>query len=318
MAMSAAFPHYTIPMEAWAPALSLNGVRPTRKSARATLALLAPSPTSTSSPKNPSSRITCTAAAGAQSMPVPVSAASCSPLLLSLPPHEGHKTSKHAQHGAFRVGTPASTTAATTNTVWFPYPIQSVPAPPPSSTFATDHDVTYLDSKDSSLSKTYQSPLQDPPSTPAASDTQHKGAGEEADKDDSTSSVNQAPATIHSSTAAAEATVPSFACHVAEAEILLSLTHTDEITNVRFPGSTTLGEAVAKWAQQTSTAVSTILLRHASDEEYLSDEYWWTPLGQIRLVADGVLRLDVTVNLPNLVRSVTQCVLHDSANSETQ
>ena len=83
------------------------------------------------------------------------------------------------------------------------------------------------------------------------------------------------------------------------------LDHPDGICTERFPASATLGEAVTQWAQQTGTPLNAIKLRHASDEEYLSDDHWWSPLGQLRLVADGVLLLEVTVNTLNLVRPAT-------------
>ncbi|KAL3134665.1 hypothetical protein ABBQ32_007673 [Trebouxia sp. C0010 RCD-2024] len=156
---------------------------------------------------------------------------------------------------------------------------------------------THLSDKHSSPSKC-QSPLPITPCNPApilAAST-HMGPGGQPDKGNTTSSALISPATTHSSAAAAEASTPTSACLASNADILVMLAYKGWIATQHFPPTTALGEVVSQWAQQTSTAVNIIKLRHASDEEYLSDDYWWSPLGQIRLVADRVLLLEVIVD----------------------
>lgn len=235
---------------------------------------------------------------------MPASTANHGPQVLNPPAHEGQVTAGQGQHEAPRVDTPYPfATAATPNTVCSPTPPMLEPALGPSSTPASLQGMTHLSNKDSSLSKC-QTPLQVPPCTPApflaAPGTHHEPEGER-DEGNTTSSALIGPATTHSSTAAADASTPTSACLAGSAEVLVMLEGNGWMERGRFPHTTTLGEVVLRWAQHTSTAVNIIKLRHASDDEYLSDDYWWSPLGQIRLVTNRLLLLEVIVDNFNLV-----------------
>ncbi|KAL3147087.1 hypothetical protein ABBQ38_015048 [Trebouxia sp. C0009 RCD-2024] len=239
---------------------------------------------------------------------MPASTANHGPQVLNPPAHEGQVTAGQGQHEAPRVDTPYPfATAATPNTVCSPTPPMLEPALGPSSTPASLQGMTHLSNKDSSLSKC-QTPLQVPPCTPApflaAPGTHHEPEGER-DEGNTTSSALIGPATTHSSTAAADASTPTSACLAGSAEVLVMLEGNGWMERGRFPHTTTLGEVVLRWAQHTSTAVNIIKLRHASDDEYLSDDYWWSPLGQIRLVTNRLLLLEVIVDNFNLEQYIT-------------
>lgn len=175
----------------------------------------------------------------------------------------------------------------------------SIPASHPGTTHVPRKDVVSSNSP-----HRLQTPSCSHVALSAGCDTQN-GPGEEPHKGDSTTSAALPPASIDSSTTAAKATAPTPACLADDAEVTVSLTHEGGVSQGCFPASTTLGEAVRQWAQLTGTSVAAIKLRHASDDEYLSQDYWWSPLSQIRLVADSVLLLDVVLNKTNLVRSRT-------------
>ena len=222
---------------AWTPAMSLIPSHLPKKHATPDTGPLLlfvpfPSPIKAASPAN---GINCTAAAEAKSMPVSKSAAGSGPMFLGST-DEGQNVTEQGEQGRPTIGTPASSAAAgTSQTACFSAPNQ-VPAQTP----------VVFTIKNSSSSKSPQSPLQSPPCNPAAvqnpfctpvavqsppctpvavqnpsctyvgmlaASGTHNGSGQEPDKGHSTSSVAVLPATIHSSTTAAEeTTVETSAC----------------------------------------------------------------------------------------------------------
>lgn len=74
---------------------------------------------------------------------------------------------------------------------------------------------------------------------------------------------------------------------------------------MQFSATTTLGEAVRQWAIKNHVDAKAILLKHDSDEEYIYSDVWFQPLGELRLVHNNRLRLEVTVNSLDLVSSAS-------------
>ena len=183
-------------------------------------------------------------------------------------------------------------------------------APTPSRAPTSPGGASHHPCKTSTIARDAQSSLQDVPCTPAGSlgvSSINGGVVEKIHQDYSKSSAvapaSESSLTNESDTAAAEATTAAASASIG-GHITLSLSHKGQETTGHFPSGTTLGEALLQWAQLRSVDAKAVLLTHASGEEYLSDDHWCLPLGEVRLVHQNTLLLDVTVNSHDLVSFV--------------
>ena len=128
----------------------------------------------------------------------------------------------------------------------------------------------------------------------------------QADQVDSTSNSLALGSPGNASTAAAEATNAAASAAAANpGHITLSLFHEGKKTVAHMSATTTLGEAVYHWAHDKNIDARTVLLKHDSDDDYISSDVWFEPLGELRFVNNNSLLLEVMVNSLDLVSSAS-------------